>query len=342
MSSPNSNSLSLQVSPEDAGRRLDQWLAEKSALSRHQVQKAIREGRVLSPDGQAAQRAKQSVQAQEIYIIHILEIFPTTAKPQKMPLDIVYEDSSLLVLNKPAGLVVHPGAGNHDRTLINGLLAHCEQELSQMNGLHRPGIVHRLDKDTSGLLVVAKNDSVHQALQQQFQHRTIKRLYQALIWGVLMPPAGEIERGIMRHPRHPQKMMASASTKARYALTNYRVIRHFADKEQGPCSLIECRLATGRTHQIRVHCAYVGHPLVGDPLYGRKRQGGKSEVKSALAGFARQALHARTLGFSHPTTGEEMIFEAPIPPDFADLLRLLNASDAKNHVPFSQFSLLVL
>lgn len=322
MPSPSNKPVKLQVRPEEAGQRLDQWLAEHSPLSRNQVQKAIREGRVLCQD-QVVARAKRQVVADEIYILHILDTPPTTAQPQQMPLDIVYEDDDLLVLNKPAGLVVHPGAGNRENTLINGLLAYCETGLSQINGLNRPGIVHRLDKDTTGLLVVAKNDMVHQALQQQFQHRTIKRLYHALVWGVVTPPNGQVERAIMRHSRHPQKMITTTSPKARYALTNYRVMTHFADKSDGPCSLIECRLATGRTHQIRVHCAYLGHPLVGDYLYGRRRQGGKSEVKAALAAFSRQALHAKSLGFIHPSTGEELYFEVALPDDFIALLRLL-------------------
>ncbi len=323
MPSFSSNTHTVQVSAEDSGMRLDQWLAQALGVSRNKVQKALRDGRV-SCGGAAVEKAKHSVLDQEIYEICLTEEITGRAEAQPMPLNIVYEDEDLLVLDKPAGLVVHPGAGNRDQTLVNGLLAHCGTgKLSGANGAERPGIVHRLDKDTSGLLVVAKNDAVHLALQQQFQKRTIQRRYLALVWGMIAPPVGQIERGIMRHPRHPQKMMTTTGPKGRYALTHYRLIKHYSENATVPCSLIECRLETGRTHQIRVHCLDLGHPLVGDPLYGRKRGVGKSQMRQHLVTFPRQALHAKTLGFMHPIQQKEMFFEAELPEDYAHLLQSL-------------------
>ena len=303
--------------------RLDQWLAQALDVSRNKIQKALRDNRVSCGDT-IITRAKNPVSEQETYTVRLIAETSGRTEPQTMPLDILYEDEDLLVLNKPAGLVVHPGAGNPDHTLVNGLLAHCST-LSDAHGAERPGIVHRLDKDTSGLLVVAKKDSVHLALQQQFQQRTIQRRYWALVWGMISPPTGQIERGIMRHPRHTQKMVTTTGAKGRYALTHYRLIRHYSENGTIPCSLIECRLETGRTHQIRVHCLDLGHPLVGDPLYGRKRSAGKSQIRQNLIAFPRQALHARTLGFMHPTQQKEMFFEADVPQDYADLLHAISA-----------------
>ncbi|NQY82494.1 MAG: RluA family pseudouridine synthase [Alphaproteobacteria bacterium] len=324
LSPPSSNTLTVQVTPDDIGMRLDQWLAQTTGISRNKVQKALREGRVQYAEA-VIDRAKHRVKNAEVYIIHIMDEPEGHFEPQEMPLDIVYEDGDLLVLNKPAGLVVHPGAGNLDHTLTNGLLAYCgEHCLSSIGSMQRPGIVHRLDKDTSGLLVVAKNNCTHLALQRQFQERTIQRRYHALVWGMVSPPTGHVECGIMRHPRHPQKMVTTTNPKGCYALTHYRLIRHFTENSATPCSLLECRLATGRTHQIRVHCHYLGHPLVGDPLYGRRRQAGKSMLHQHLVAFPRQALHAKTLGFVHPTQGSEMFFEAALPVDYAKLLKAIS------------------
>lgn len=323
ITSSSSNTHTVQVPAEADGMRLDLWLAQRLNVSRNKVQKALRDERVFSGE-KAITVAKSPVSAQEIYTVCLEEKASRRTEAQNIPLNIVYEDDDLLVLNKPAGLVVHPGAGNRDQTLVNGLLAHC-QKLSTANGDERPGIVHRLDKDTSGLLVVAKRDSVHLALQQQFQQRTIQRCYQALVWGMVSPPTGQIERGIMRHPRHPQKMVSTTGSRGRYALTHYRLIRHYQDNGTVPCSLIECRLETGRTHQIRVHCLDLGHPLVGDPLYGRKRSAGKSLIRQHLVAFPRQALHAKTLGFFHPVQQKDLFFEADVPADYADLLMRIAA-----------------
>jgi 23S rRNA pseudouridine1911/1915/1917 synthase len=221
----------------------------------------------------------------------------------------------MLVIDKPAGLVVHPGAGNPDRTLVNALLAHCAGGLSGIGGVRRPGIVHRLDKDTSGLMVAAKTDRAHAALSHQLQSRTLKRIYHALVWGVPVPAAGMIEGNIGRSPTD-RKRMALVAHGGKPAVTYYRTLERFDQT-----SLVECRLETGRTHQIRVHMAARGHPLVGDPLYGSKRTG--KRMPAVAAAFHRQALHATQISFRHPVSQCEMCYESPIPPDMAELVRWL-------------------
>jgi 23S rRNA pseudouridine1911/1915/1917 synthase len=239
-----------------------------------------------------------------------------------MSLAIVYEDDDLIVVDKPAGMVVHPAPGNPDRTLVNALIAHCGASLSGIGGERRPGIVHRLDKDTSGLIVAAKNDLAHRALAADFAARRIERLYQAVVWGIPVPREGEIEGAIGRHPVN-RKRMAVVKRGGKSALTRYRVIRAL-----GPgASLVQCQLATGRTHQIRVHLAAAGYPLLGDPVYGRETAERRSRLsaagRAALAGFHRQALHAGTLGFSHPRTGERLHFESALPADLHNLIKAL-------------------
>jgi 23S rRNA pseudouridine1911/1915/1917 synthase len=223
-----------------------------------------------------------------------------------MELEILFEDEDLLVLNKPAGLVMHPGAGHQQHTLVNALLAHCKN-LSGIGGVERPGIVHRLDKETSGVLVVAKNDSTHRDLSKQFAARTMQKIYLALVAGVPRKSSGVIDKAIARHPVHRQRM-SIARRQGRTAKTEYRVLRAGAGM-----SLLECTLHSGRTHQIRVHLHHLAHPVLGDKLYGGKHAGT----------FPRQMLHAWKLAFSHPRTGEVTIFEAPLPPDFAEALRQL-------------------
>jgi 23S rRNA pseudouridine1911/1915/1917 synthase len=241
-------------------------------------------------------------------------------KAEKIPLEIVYEDAELLVLNKPAGVVVHPGAGNWDHTLVNALLAHCKGSLSGIGGVERPGIVHRLDKDTSGLLVVAKNDRAHQALSAQFADRSLSRVYQALVWGVPAPAQGDIAGAIGRHPR-ARKKMAVLNHGGKEALTHYKVEKAYG----GIASLVSCKLATGRTHQIRVHMEHKGHPVVGDPVYGSRRRAGKGEktLVAQLEAFPRQALHAGEIAFFHPKTHKLMKFKAKTPKDMGALLRKL-------------------
>mgnify|MGYP002005946405 FL=1 len=257
----------------------------------------------------------------------------TTVKAQSIGLDVLHEDADLLVVNKPADMVVHPAPGSPDGTLVNALLAHCGDSLSGIGGEKRPGIVHRLDKDTSGIMVVAKNDAAHQGLSEQFaahgRDGRMQRLYQALVWGEPVPAAGTVNAALARSANNRKKIAVSksplsASNSARHAVTHYRRLESYAKNK---VSLIECRLETGRTHQIRVHMAHIGHPVLGDKLYG---SGMKSRAvhlteaqKAALDALDRQALHAAALGFEHPRTGETLFYEAPLPQDLCNLLEAM-------------------
>ncbi len=256
---------------------------------------------------------------------------PSRAEPRGeiIPLDVVYEDDALIVIDKPAGLVVHPGAGHATGTLVNALIAHCGASLSGIGGVARPGIVHRLDKDTSGLLVIAKTDQAHRALADQFADhgRTgeLERGYLALVWGAPSRPHGTIDANVGRHPTSRTKMAVLPAGKGREAVTHWRVVETFGRGKEPVASLIECTLETGRTHQVRVHMAHIGHPLIGDPLYG---QGFKSKLRSLpeplhgkLAGLNRQALHAEELAFAHPVTGTLLKFNSPLPADLAEIVQ---------------------
>jgi 23S rRNA pseudouridine1911/1915/1917 synthase len=236
-----------------------------------------------------------------------------------MPLDVRFEDAHLIVIDKPAGMVVHPAPGNQSGTLVNALLAHCGDSLAGIGGVRRPGIVHRLDKDTSGLIVVAKTEATHRALSRDFAARDIERAYTALVWGVPLPPTGKISGNIGRSAANRKKMAVVSDGRGKPAVTRYRVERNFA----GAAALLECRLATGRTHQIRVHLAERGHPVIGDPVYGTRA--GRTVARSGplgarIAAFPRQALHARLLGFKHPETGEMRRFESALPADLSALI----------------------
>ena len=237
------------------------------------------------------------------------------AAPQDIALVVTYEDEHLLVVDKPAGLVVHPAAGHLDGTLVNALLHHCAGRLSGIGGVARPGIVHRIDKDTSGLLVVAKTDPAHEGLSRQFAAHTVDRRYTAVVSGHPAPPSGRIEGNLARSAHNRHQMIIVEQGKGRHAVTNYRSVQPLRD-----AAVVECRLETGRTHQVRAHMLSIGHPLVGDPLYGRP--GGLRAVLARL-GFARQALHARVLGFVHPVTGNQMRFESETPCDIAELIAAL-------------------
>ena len=247
-------------------------------------------------------------------------------RPQELPLDIVFEDRHLLVLDKPAGLVVHPAAGHEDGTLVNALIAHCGDSLSGIGGVRRPGIVHRLDKDTSGLLVVAKTDAAHQGLSALFADHgrtgSLVREYQALVWGTPQMPAGTVDAPLGRHPRQREKMAVVSEERGRRAVTHWRL-----EQQLGPVSLVSCRLETGRTHQIRVHFAHIGHPILGDAVYGAgfksKAAQLSAEAQQALARLGRQALHAAKLGFVHPITGEELLFQSAPPDDLSSLINIL-------------------
>ena len=299
--------MSFAIQKEESGKRLDAFLKEAiDDASRNFLQGLISQGAVLVNDKTA--KANYKVKENDKIFITMPDPVDVEIRPQEMDLDIVYEDEDVLVVNKPAGLVVHPAHGHYDDTLVNGLLAHCK-DLSGINGVMRPGIVHRIDKDTSGLLMVAKNDFAHNSLAEQLKVHSVERGYIALVQGVIAEPAGVVDAPIGRHPLERKKMAVNLSGKE--ARTNYFVKERF-DKY----TLIECRLETGRTHQIRVHLAYIGHPLVGDELYGSRKNN---------LGFAGQALHAYLLGFVHPRSGAKLHFEAPLPEEFRKELELLRS-----------------
>ena len=312
------------VAAADAGTRLDRFLATAlPALSRSRI-KALMQDRQVSSGGETITDPSYRVKQGERFSVRIPESADAPLEPQDIALTVAHEDEGLLVIDKPAGLVVHPGPGRPDSTLVNALLAHCGDSLSGIGGVKRPGIVHRLDKDTSGLIVVAKNDHAHQILARQFAERSIDRNYCAVVWGLPMPTAGQIEGNIGRHPHHRKKMAVVGDGRGKPALTRYATERGFGSY----AAVVRCKLATGRTHQIRVHLAHIGHPLIGDPVYGRAGGGrlrGLGSAADAVAAFSRQALHAAVIGFEHPVSGERLKFSSPLPNDMQRLLDILEA-----------------
>ncbi|MFM5950907.1 MAG: RluA family pseudouridine synthase [Novosphingobium sp.] len=298
----------------DGGLRLDKALAEASGLSRERVKALMGEGRVLL-DGKIAAQASLKPGTGTTFEIRVPETVAAEAQAQDIPLSVVYEDEHLIVIDKPAGLVVHPAAGNLDGTLVNALLHHCQGQLSGIGGVARPGIVHRIDKETSGLLVVAKTDKAHEGLAAQFADHSIERAYLAVVAGMPVPPSGTV-RGQIGRSDHDRKKMAvlhELNKRGKHAVTHYKTIETFAG-----AALVECRLETGRTHQVRVHMSSIGHPLLGDPVYGRIPPKLRSMLNQLH--FARQALHAAVLGFNHPVTGAALRFESKLPADMAGLL----------------------
>src|SRR6185295_6617528 len=272
--------------------------------------------------GRTVEEPSRKVKTGDRYVVDIPE--PEAAEPmaQARDLDILHEDSDLLVLNKPAGMVVHPAPGNPDHTLVNALLAHCGDSLSGIGGVRRPGIVHRLDKNTSGVMVVAKNDRSHQALSKLFAAHDLTRIYQALVWGGPKAQKGTIEAAIGRHPVD-RKRMAVRTSSGRMAVTEYWLEKRFGPPLSPLASLLGAKLGTGRTHQVRVHLAHLGCPVVGDPVYGRKSR--NASQPASLRGFGRQALHAAVLEFRHPRTGREMRFATELPQDIRMLVAELNS-----------------
>jgi len=311
-----------------AGRRFDAVLAELfPSYSRSRLSSWIKSGDALL-DGREV-RPRDLVRGGEAVTLTVVLDIQTHSEPEDIALDVLYEDEHVIVIDKPAGLVVHPAAGNKRGTLVNALIAHCGDSLSGIGGEKRPGIVHRLDKDTSGLLVVAKNDRAHRALAAQFADHgragPLQRAYLALVWGVPSPPRGEIEAPIGRDPRSRTKMAVRAG--GRRALTRYEVHEVYHRAGKAVASLVECTLETGRTHQIRVHLAHIGHPLLGDPVYGagfRSKAAALSPAtQTALEALSRQALHAFRLGFAHPVSGKPSRFESKLPADLAHLVKAL-------------------
>jgi 23S rRNA pseudouridine1911/1915/1917 synthase len=317
--------MTLTATAEQAGQRADKVLAEAiGGLSRSRVKALIAAG-AATRDGKPLKDAAEAVRAGALYSVTIPAAVPAQPQPESIPLTILFEDRDLIVLDKPAGLVVHPAPGNQAGTLVNAVLAHAGEELTGIGGEQRPGIVHRLDKDTSGVMVVAKSQRAHQPLSEAFAARDLERSYLALAWGVPSPAAGEIEGAIGRHPTD-RKRMAVVTRGGKPALTRYATERAWGTG----VSLLRLRLATGRTHQIRVHCAEMGNPLVGDPVYLRRipaaSRGVSEALRQALLAFPRQALHAETLGFLHPVTGQALSFSAPLPPDLQRLIALLDGN----------------
>ena len=296
----------LDLSADRDGERLDVFVARRAPqLTRSRVRRLIDLG-LVTVDGRQAAKAGETLDVGRRVQVTLPPPEPTTLEAEAIPLRIVYEDSDLLVVDKPPGLAVHPSPGHARHTLVNAVLAHCP-DLSGIGGEGRPGIVHRLDKDTSGLIIVAKNDAAHLSLARQLKERQVEKTYLALVEGRVRPPEGVIDAPIARHRVHRKKM--AVVERGREARTRYRVLR-----EAGGCSLLEVRPETGRTHQIRVHLAHIGHPIAGDPVYGRPHPP-----------LARQFLHAQRLAFRHPRTGERLALEAPLAEDLAGALAALNA-----------------
>lgn len=307
----NENGLQrLTVSPEDAGVRIDKYLAEQLPdITRSYLQKLLKDGSVQM-NGKPV-KASTKTAAGAVIALTIPEPEEPEILPENIPLDILYEDSDVILINKPKNMVVHPAAGHYTGTLVNALMYHCRGDLSGINGVLRPGIVHRIDKDTTGVLIVCKNDRAHNALAEQLKEHSITRKYRAIVCGNLKEDEGTVDAPLGRHPQD-RKKMAIVRSGGKRAVTHYRVLERF-----GNYTYIECRLETGRTHQIRVHMASLGHPLLGDEIYGRAKSPFKLEG---------QTLHAMVLGFIHPTTGEYMEFEAPLPEYFEKLLEKLRKS----------------
>ena len=311
---------------------MDHFLATHlPELSRSRLQGLIQKGAVTL-DGATIGDPNKRVKPGDAVAIVVPPPAPAVPQPQSIPLVIVYEDSDLIVIDKPAGLVVHPAAGNLDGTLVNALLAHCGDTLPGIGGVARPGIVHRLDKDTSGLLVAAKSERAMRSLAKQFAAHAVERAYNAVVWGAPRTGEGVVEGNLGRSP-FDRKRMAVLRGQGRPARTRYRVLETFGVDEKAFAALVECRLETGRTHQIRVHLAHIGHPLIGDSTYGRSRQPPRAKTSaeeaafSMAAGFSRQALHAGVLGFFHPTRQVKLRFESAWPQDFSDLVKTLRGLD---------------
>lgn len=321
--------VSVAVEAASAGERLDKFLAQSLAdrdISRTRVKDMLLAGDVMM-DGQLCDDPSLKIKAGMVFSIVIPEPVDDVPVPENIPINIVFEDDDLLVINKQAGLVVHPAPGHRTGTLVNALLHHCGDTLSGIGGVRRPGIVHRLDKDTTGLIIVAKNDHAHHLLSAQLADRSLSRRYYAVVWGVPGLKKGTVNLPIARHSSNRQKM-AIAPRGGREAVTHYERLHVFRDS----VSLIECKLETGRTHQVRVHMQASGHPLIGDPVYGQqvtasralmKKDGFAPEIIETLISFPRQALHARQISFIHPTLDEEMTFDATLPDDLNSIISIL-------------------
>ena len=306
--------LTVTLGEGAAGLRLDRALAEALPdLSRERVKTLIKGGRIADAHGTVLWDPSAKAAVPATLEVRLPAPAPAHNIAQDLNLIVAYEDEHLIVVDKPAGMVVHPAAGNFDGTLVNALLHHCAGQLSGIGGVARPGIVHRIDKDTSGLIVAAKHDKAHEGLARQFAAHSIDRRYQALVVGRPIPPNGTVDAALGRSSTNRKKMAVVAEGRGKHAVTHYRTIEPLRG-----VTLIECRLETGRTHQVRVHMAHIGHPLAGDPVYGRARKPLSDTLKAR--NFARQALHAAHLGFIHPVTGNRIALDSPLPLDMRELI----------------------
>jgi len=317
--------FNINVSNEYHNIRLDKFLQlQLDQLSRTRIQNLIYEG-YIKVNGKIVKHASKKIKNFDQIEVDFPPDKKTKIMPNDVPLDILYDDNDIIIINKSAGVVIHPGAGNFEKTIVNGLLFKYKNNLSSIGGQLRPGIVHRIDKDTSGVIVVAKNDKAHIDLSKQFSNHTIKRTYEALVWGSLRPKEGKINEMISRSIKN-RKLMAVRKDKGKTAITNYKTLKVFQNVSLPKISLIECMLETGRTHQIRVHMNYKGNPILGDISYGRSKKKFKKinkNIEKEINNFNRQALHAKNLAFIHPSTKKEVFFEAERPKDFSSLVKNL-------------------
>jgi 23S rRNA pseudouridine1911/1915/1917 synthase len=334
MASQRSTTIAVEVMPEHAGTRLDKFLSERvTELSRARLQALIRAGSVTDATGATLSDGAQRVKPGEVFRVMVPEPEPAAPAPEPIALSVVHEDRELIVIDKPAHLVVHPAAGHSSGTLVNALIHHCGASLSGIGGVKRPGIVHRLDKGTSGLLVVAKSDAAHKGLAEQFAAHgadgRLERAYLALVWGKPPRPRGKIEAPLSRSRANRTKIAVAKGNGGRHAVTHYEVVKTFRVGDGATVSLVRLRLETGRTHQIRVHLAHLGHPVLGDPVYGSgfkaKAMALPEPARALLRKLGRQALHAAELGFEHPVTKRRLRFTSPLP---ADIDALVDAIDA--------------
>ena len=327
------NYITISVTSNDLDKRIDKFLSEKViSVSRNRMQSLISEKMVKIND-QIISSPSSKIKSTGIITLEIPEPIEAIAKPKDIKINIIYEDKNLIVINKKAGMVVHPGAGNSENTLVNALLHHCGCTLSGIGGVLRPGIVHRIDKMTSGLIVVAKDDQTHISLSNQFKNKTVEKEYYLFCWGHLINQKGSIENYIIRSSRNRKKMTVSKNNTGRFASTDYEVLEEFQINDDDNISFIKCNLNTGRTHQIRVHMSHIGCPLLGDMLYGKQKvekvdnEKLKYFITHNFINTSRQALHAKKLGFYHPQKKERLTFEIPFPSDFQDFLKILRDTE---------------
>jgi len=319
------NTINLIVTDKEKGQRIDSFITYKQiSLSRTRVKRLIL-NKKLKLNNSILNNPSKRISVGDKVTLEIPEPKKTSLKPYNFKLDIIYEDKSLLIINKPSGIIMHPGAGNYDKTIVNALMNYCGGNLSNIGDELRPGIVHRIDKETSGLVVVAKNNLAHENLSSQFNKHTIKRVYQLLVWGKLRPQTGTIKTLIKRSTKNRQ-LMEVGITKGKNAITNYKTLEVFENDKIPTLSLVECKLETGRTHQIRVHMSYKGNGILGDKKYKKKYKKFKnidSNLENLINNLDRQFLHAKVLGFSHPDNGKEVIFSSFLPQELENILKTL-------------------